>query len=75
MPARTRVSPSTFLPFTLLAPKEHLTYGDGKYDFLDALEAAAVGVLVTRKPLTAAPDEVAVNARSRSAKLRVLQRK
>jgi len=55
--------------------QEHLTYGDGKYDFLDALEAAAVGVLVTRKPLTAAPDEVAVNARSRSAKLRVLQRK
>jgi 16S rRNA (cytosine1402-N4)-methyltransferase len=30
--------------------------------------------LITRKPLTAAPDEIAQNPRARSAKLRIAER-
>jgi len=55
--------------------EEHLTYGPDKYQFLDELEARAVGTLVTRKPVMATDAEAAMNPRSRSAKLRVLERK
>lgn len=50
-------------------------FGPDKYNFLDELEARAVGKLVTRKPLVASDEEAAQNPRSRSAKLRVLEHK
>ena len=55
--------------------QEHLTYGELKYKLQDELERNAVANLVTRKPLVAGEEEVAVNARSRSAKLRVLEKR
>ncbi|KAG2497757.1 hypothetical protein HYH03_004029 [Edaphochlamys debaryana] len=53
---------------------EHLTYGEGKYSFLDQLDASKVAELVTRKPVLPSDDETDSNPRARSAKLRVLQK-
>ncbi|GAX85076.1 hypothetical protein CEUSTIGMA_g12496.t1 [Chlamydomonas eustigma] len=55
--------------------EEHLTYGDQKYDYLDALERNAIAILVSRKPVTATEAEIAANPRSRSAKLRIIERR
>mmetsp|Transcript_4359 Transcript_4359/g.11835 ORF Transcript_4359/g.11835 Transcript_4359/m.11835 type:complete len:412 (+) Transcript_4359:165-1400(+) len=55
--------------------EQHLTYGPGKYEFLDQLEARATCKLVTRKPAVAGEEELQSNPRSRSAKLRVIERK
>jgi hypothetical protein len=46
----------------------------GKFEFLESLEARALGRVVTRKPVLASEGEVQANPRSRSAKLRVLER-
>lgn len=54
--------------------EEHLTYGPDKFSFLDQLEERAVAKLVTRKPLIASDEEVKLNSRSRSAKLRVIEK-
>lgn len=53
---------------------EHRTYGPDKYAFLDELEDSKIAKQVTRKPLEAADDEVKANPRSRSAKLRVIEK-
>lgn len=53
---------------------EHLTYGPDKFDYLDRLEASAVVKQVTRKPVEAGEEEMAVNPRARSAKLRVVEK-
>lgn len=53
---------------------EEQLYGPNKFEFLDALQASAVAKLVTRKPLLADEQEIAENPRSRSAKLRVLEK-
>jgi len=53
---------------------EALTYGADGMVQLEALRAAAVGEVVTRRPLVAADAEVALNPRSRSAKLRVFEK-
>lgn len=53
---------------------EHMIYGPDKYAFLDDLEASAVATLVTRKAIKASQCEADENPRSRSAKLRVLQK-
>ena len=55
--------------------QEHLTYGVGSMDAMEDLRASAVADLVTRKPVVAGEEEVAANARSRSAKLRVLEKR
>jgi hypothetical protein len=55
--------------------QEHLTYGEGKYELQDELERNAVAEIVTRKPVIAGEVEVAANARSRSAKLRVIEKR
>ncbi|KAF6246279.1 MraW methylase family-domain-containing protein [Scenedesmus sp. NREL 46B-D3] len=54
--------------------QEALVSGPDGWRVLDSLAAAAQGSLVTRKPLLAGPAEVAANARSRSAKLRVFEK-
>jgi len=54
--------------------EEELTYGPDAWRHLEALEARAVGSIVTRKPVGPRDAEVAANARSRSAKLRVFER-
>lgn len=54
--------------------EEHLTRGPDSHVWLDALEARAVGQVVTRKPVSPQDDEVAANARCRSAKLRVFEK-
>jgi 16S rRNA (cytosine1402-N4)-methyltransferase len=53
---------------------EHRLYGPDKFEFLDQLAARAVAGLVTRKPVVADEQEQRANPRSRSAKLRVIQR-
>ncbi len=53
---------------------ELLTYGAGGLEKLEQLRAAAVGEVVTRKPLVGGDGEVAANPRARSAKLRVFER-
>jgi 16S rRNA (cytosine1402-N4)-methyltransferase len=54
--------------------EEAMTYGPDKYDFLDRLRASAIAKIVTKKPLVADEAEVLGNARSRSAKLRAVER-
>lgn len=54
--------------------QEALTHGPYGAAVLDDLAAAAVGHIVTRKPVLPSPEEIAANPRSRSAKLRVFQR-
>ncbi len=56
------------------AEDEHQLYGPNKFAFLDELEARAVAKAVTRKPVVPDADECALNPRSRSSKLRVIQR-
>lgn len=53
---------------------EHRTYGPDKYAFLDELDASKVAKQVTRKPLEALEVEIKGNPRSRSAKLRVVEK-
>ncbi|KAJ9529825.1 hypothetical protein QJQ45_022231, partial [Haematococcus lacustris] len=53
---------------------EHLAYGRHKLSYRDALEAGATAQLLTRSPLVPGAAEAQSNPRSRSAKLRVLQR-
>ncbi len=54
--------------------EEALTRGPHAAEQLDALEARAVGSVVTRKPVVPGEEEIKANPRSRSAKLRVFQR-
>jgi len=54
--------------------EEYMTHGDAKYTLLEELERNAVASIVTRKPVEATAEEANSNPRSRSAKLRVLQK-
>jgi 16S rRNA (cytosine1402-N4)-methyltransferase len=49
--------------------------GPNKFAYLDELAERAVAVQVSRKPIVADDEECLMNPRSRSAKLRIIQRK
>lgn len=53
---------------------EHMLAGPDKFAYLDQLEASAICKQVTRKPVEADEQECKANPRSRSAKLRVVER-
>lgn len=54
--------------------EEHMTHGASKYDYADQLEQRVVIKSITRKPAVATEEEILANPRSRSAKLRVVEK-
>ncbi|MEW5319573.1 MAG: hypothetical protein WDW38_010718 [Sanguina aurantia] len=54
--------------------EEHMTHGASKYDYADQLEQRVVIKSITRKPAVATESEILSNPRSRSAKLRVVEK-
>lgn len=51
-----------------------MTHGASKYDYADQLEQRVVIKSITRKPAVATEEEILANPRSRSAKLRVVEK-